>query len=69
MNKDIDITDRVDFQMSDGESLPLTKCACGEKFPPWEFILSPHEDLPAACPNCGRKMYFRVQTHVYEIVT
>lgn len=35
-----DVTDKVDFQNNDDESLPLTKCVCGERFPAWSQIVS-----------------------------
>ncbi len=63
----IDITDQVDFQFNDDEYLPLTKCACGKKFDPWKFSISIYEDDPDICPNCGRKLFFRISIRVYEV--
>ena len=62
-----DITDQVDFHTNDDEALPLTKCACGATFEPWDFILSIYKDYPKVCPICGRMMYFSVEIRVYEI--
>ena len=62
-----DITDQVDFQMNDDEYLPLTKCACGAVFEPWDFTLSIYKDSPHTCPHCGRMMYFSVEIRVYEL--
>ncbi len=64
----LDITALVSFQNNDDESLPLTKCACGQTFPSWEFILSIYADMPHECPNCHRKLFFRNEIRVYEVV-
>jgi hypothetical protein len=66
MNKDI--TDQVEFYNNDDESLPLTKCACGKVFDAWDFILSIYDDLPKTCRYCGRKMYFKLEIRVFEVV-
>lgn len=63
----IDVTSKVDFQNNDDESLPLTQCVCGQKFKPWDFIIHIYEDDPKICPNCGRKLFFRNQIHVFEV--
>lgn len=63
----IDITDKVSFQLSDDECLPLTKCICGVKFDPWTFILSIYSDTPKECPNCKAKLYFSNQIRVYQV--
>jgi len=62
---DKDITDQVEFGDPDGESLPLTQCACGRKFYPWDFVLTCYPDMAHEC-NCGRKLYFRNEVTVYE---
>lgn len=64
----IDITSQVKFGNSDDEFLPLTECACGEKFEAWDFILSIYRDTPKTCSKCGRKMYFSNSITVYEVV-
>lgn len=64
---DKDITGQVQFQDNDGESLPLTKCACGREFEAWDFLLSIYPDLAHQCPNCGRRMYFTCKITVYEV--
>ena len=68
MSKPIDITDKVAFGLNDGEFLPFMKCACGETFEPWNFILGMDSDpdYPKECPNCKRKMWFSVEIRVYE---
>lgn len=62
-----DITELVEFQNNDDEYLPLTKCACGAKFKPWEFALGIYEDMPKTCPECGRRMIFSISIRVYEV--
>jgi hypothetical protein len=67
MMSDTDITDRCDFDLNDDELLPLTKCACGTKFAPWDFILGIYRDAPKQCPQCGRLLYFSVRIMVVSI--
>lgn len=62
-----DVTAQVDFTDNDGETLPLTKCVCGAKFPAWEEILSIYPEHPWACPRCGAKLYFSVGIRVFQI--
>ena len=64
---DKDITTEVAFWDNDGEPLPLTRCACGREFPAWKFILGPYADSAHECPQCGRRMYFRNDIHVFEV--
>ena len=65
---DKDITESVQFRNNDGEFLPLTECVCGAEFIAWDFVLSVYEDRAMACPNCNRRMYFRFNITVYEVV-
>lgn len=62
-----DITHLVEFYDNDGESLPLTKCACGLRFDPWDFILNPDPDHPKKCFGCGRSLYFSLNIRVFEV--
>jgi DNA-directed RNA polymerase subunit RPC12/RpoP len=64
---DKDITAEVSFYDNDGDSLPLTRCACGAKFPAWEFILGTYADMAHTCPHCGRRLYFRNSIRVFEV--
>ena len=64
---DKDVTAEVAFWGNDGDTLPLTRCACGAEFPAWDFILSVYADLARQCPRCGRRMYFRNDIRVYEV--
>ncbi len=66
--RDIDITDRVKYDLSDGEALPIVKCVCGNEFPSWKFIIKMDRDEPRMCRKCGRRMYFRAEIKVYEVV-
>jgi len=63
---DKDITNLVDFNGNDDEYLPLTECVCGQRFEPWKFIISIYRDTPKECPNCKRKLYFKMGIRVYE---
>lgn len=63
-----DVTNQVDFQLNDDELLPMTRCACGAKFAPWNFSIGIEKDYPNECPVCGRRFYFSVQIHVYEVI-
>jgi len=64
----INVTHLVDFYENDGECLPITKCVCGQMFEPWEFFISIYKDIAYACPTCGRKLYFRADITVYEVI-
>lgn len=63
---DKDITSEVSFERNDDESLPLTKCACGAEFTPWDFTLGMERDHPNEC-DCGRKLYFTLDIKVFEL--
>ena len=63
----IDVTPLVDFRLNDDELLPLTRCACGASFQPWDFTIGVYADSPTECPVCGRALYFSVEIHVYEV--
>jgi hypothetical protein len=64
---DIDVTNQVDFHNNDDEFLPLTKCACGQKFEPWDFSINIYREDARTCTNCGRKLYFRLDIKVFEV--
>ena len=65
---DKDITNLVDFGDIDGESIPLTKCACGQHYDSWQFIVSIYRNDPVECINCHRKLYCSIEVKVYEVV-
>ena len=62
-----DITSQVRFEDPDGETLPVTRCACGREFTPWNFMIGIYASDPYACPACGRRMVFRNSITVYEL--
>jgi len=64
---DKDITNLVEFDNNDDESLSLKKCACGERFYSWTFTLSIYRDSANECPKCGRKLYFSCSIRVFEV--
>lgn len=64
----VDVTEQFQFGNSDDELLPVTKCACGAKFPMWNHNLSVYEDDPRDCEHCGRKFYFTQRIQIFEVV-
>jgi len=64
-----DVTNQISFGESDGESLSITKCVCGEKFEIWDFSISIYDDLPTSCPKCGREFFWRQLVTVFEVVS
>ncbi len=62
-----DVTDIVDFQNPDDETLPLTRCICNTTFPPWDQIVSIYPEHPWVCPTCGIKLVFRNAVRVYQV--
>ena len=64
---DKDITDQCEFDYSDGEYLPLLKCACGKKFGYWNFSISIYREDAIMC-DCGRRLYFANKITIYEVV-
>jgi len=64
------VTTLVTFGNSDDECLSITKCVCGNKFDPWDFIISIYdrEDYIQECQECGAKLYFRNTIQVYQII-
>ena len=63
---DIDVTDKVDFGLNDGEYLPLVECVCGQEFESWSFLLNNDSSYGKKCDNCGRELYFELSIRVYE---
>lgn len=64
--KDINVTKRVKFSDNDGESLPITRCVCGEEFHPWHYYINIDPETSNRCPKCGKKLYFKAVITVYE---
>lgn len=64
----MNVTDQVEFGPIDQEMLPLTKCVCGATWKAWAGpVLSVYADDPTACPECGRRLYFRNFIMVIEV--
>ena len=63
-----DVTDKVTFEGADDESLPLTKCVCGEMFKSWTQLVSIYPEHPWECPQCHRKLVFKSTIRVFEVV-
>jgi hypothetical protein len=64
---DKDITNQCIFGETDGECLPLLKCACGREFDEWGFILNMDKSMVTEC-DCGRKLYFSSKVTINEVV-
>lgn len=64
----IEITDKVEFDLNDDESLPLTKCVCGKKFEAWNFIIGVDKDKQymKQCSACGRFLFWELTIKVFE---
>ena len=68
MTKIIDVTDQVDFGLSDDEFLPLLKCMCGRTWGMWDHSISIYQRDPIPCDKCGRKLIFQASVKVLEVV-
>jgi hypothetical protein len=62
-----DVTEKVDFQNNDDETLPLTKCVCGAVFRPWDQFISIYPETPWTCPECGAKLFFQLGIRVFRV--
>ena len=65
--KSSDVTHAVEFGINDEESLPMTKCLCGQHFDLWDFIIGKWT-IPTPCPTCGRKYYFENDIRVRLVI-
>ena len=63
-----DVTGKVLFRNNDDEYLPIVQCVCGDKFPEWEFSISIYPKDPTECPKCGRKLFFKLNIQIFEII-
>ncbi len=67
----INVTHLVDFELNDGEVLPITQCVCGAEFSAWagssSFTIGFYPEHPKACPKCNRKLYFAIELNVYQV--
>lgn len=64
----LDVTDQVAFGPVDGEFLPIIQCVCGRKWPLWRRTICVYADADylEPCPQCGRRLFFRLAVKVYE---
>jgi DNA-directed RNA polymerase subunit RPC12/RpoP len=62
------VTDKVDFDWADGESLPITKCVCGAEFKTWDFHISIYQEDATKCPKCSRKLFWKPFVQVWEVI-
>lgn len=61
-----DITSQVTVYDYNDDLVSISKCVCGHRFKPWEFILWADKDNPKQCPKCNKRMYCSIQVRVYE---
>ena len=61
---DIDVTDKVIINWFDHEMVGLDQCACGE---PAHSVLDTDRDDASECYVCGRKLYVRQITQIFEV--
>ena len=64
-----DVTDlvSVDTGEVDGEHLPIYRCICGTQFESWNAVLGLYPEDPWVCPNCGVRLYFKMDIKVVEV--
>lgn len=65
-----EVTNDMDFDWSDGERLPITKCKCGKTFEGWEFTIGIEDgehSRSGKCPNCGCHFVWENIVRIYEI--
>ena len=68
MNNDKDVTDLVNFGLSDHEYLAITKCICGEEYNNrWGFAIGIYKEDAHECEKCGAKLYFTNTITVYRV--
>ena len=61
---DIDVTAKVEIDWIDFEAVGLGRCACGQQN---EFTLDIDRDDASPCGTCGRKLYVRQVTQIFEV--
>lgn len=64
---DNDVTSGVEFDEYEGGVLSMTRCACGKEWKVWDFVLGQDRNRPDECPQCHRKLYFKLEIKVYEV--
>lgn len=55
------------FGNPDDELLPVTRCACGQKYALWRMNISIDSDDPTEMPCCHRRVYFRQDIEIIEV--
>ncbi len=65
---DIDVTDRVRFDLDNDEALPLRQCVCGAPFSAWTRTIGFYRDWADRCLHCGARLYFTVAIRVFEVI-
>jgi len=66
--KAIDVTEQVEFENPDDETLPVTVCICGARFRGWAFTISIDPSTSQECPHCKRSFFFVNQVKVFQVV-
>ena len=62
-----EVTADIEFDNPDDEYLPLRRCVCGKEWGIWKRAISVYPDMAQPCPQCGRKLIFQNEVHVYEV--
>lgn len=65
---DLDVTRQVQIGIVDGDTASINRCVCGRAvlFP--AMILFDRRRSAQACPMCGRRLYFRSEVRVFQVV-
>jgi len=61
---DIDVTTKVRIDWIDFELVGVGRCVCGQQ---GEFCLDTDRNEASACDTCGRKLYVRQVTQIFEV--
>ena len=61
------VTRKVRFGESEGESLSILECICGETFDHYDFVIGIYDDMAKPCV-CGRKYVFSNKVTVFQVV-
>ena len=65
MANDIDVTAKVEIAWIDHELVGLNRCVCGVASE--GFTLDIDRDDASVCNACGRKLYVRQVTQIFEV--
>ena len=55
----VDVTEYVIAGFPDDEIMPVEQCVCGQKYDPWEQMISIYEEHATVMPCCGARLYWK----------